>query len=62
MQAIEELGKALTHMHKARELLPFGKPYDRDHHRQLLLHESESNIRYVLDLLNRDPGHQEKEE
>lgn len=61
MQAIEELEKALGHLGKARELLPFGKPYDPDHHRQLLLHESESNIRYVLDLLRRD-SRQEKEE
>lgn len=60
MQAIEDLEKALEHSARARELLPFGKPYDPDHYRQLLLHESESNIRYVLNMLKR--AAKEKEE
>ena len=40
------------HLRKARGMLPCGKPYDQDHHRQLLLYEAADNIRYVRKLLN----------
>ena len=61
-QAIAELEQGLEHLDKAREILPDGKPYDQDHYRSLLLYEAGDKMRYVLDMLKRDPRAKEKEE